>query len=1341
MSDVDQGINSVFSLSLDDNSVFDISNTQNVFLKVAIDREAVANYSLLVFAIDTGSPPQTSNVTLFITVEDENDNFPIFFPSSYTATVFENLTISNLIATVSATDIDDGPNGEISYSLFAGSEGKFEIGRKTGLVTLIGTLDREVTDIYQMVVAAFDSGSPFKSGTATVTITVEDSNDNEPIFSQSLYNSVVDENSVSVLVVDLDASDLDINQNSMLVFAYQDPLASFPFTIDNTSGEITVSGALDRETTDRYTFEVIVRDNAIFEPNRLTATANVIITINDLNDVAPSFPGITSFRTSILETTRITTIILSPVATDPDLGAGGELIYSLSPPSAIFSVDPSTGEIRLIESLDIDSTGPNGESEYTFDLIVTDQGNPPLSSSIGVNISVLDENDNVPIFDSPFYTVGILENVTIGTTLIRLTATDNDTNGVINYEIVGGNLYGLFAINETSGDVYTVQSLLSLNITIFELTISAFETGDPTKSSITSLHIEISDTNDNPPAFCQTISYAFSIAENSPVDTTIGQICGTDKDSGINGDFFFIIVSGNEDNAFKIVQATGASTAYIVVSSNVLDRESDDMYTLVLMITDRGIPALQSNTLVANIFILDVNDGIPYFINLPSSVQVNESVFGGFEVFKVQANDSDLDSNAEIFFEILSGNTDTVFNLESITGQITTIKPLDFNTVPLYSLEIKATDMGASPLSNTSNIAITIIDVNNHAPVFMPPYEVSIQESKPDGSFVILVDATDSDATTNAELVYSISSGVNASHFAINSITGSISVNTTNLDRETQPRYNLIVTACDMGTPVMCTDVGLTITITDANDHAPVFSESVYSFTILEDRNLMFIVGKVIATDLDEGQNGVIEFFEIVDEPKFSVSLSTGDILLEEQLDRETVSFYQIQVRASDKGDPVMTAIATVNITVIDVNDNPPIIDTTIFSLQIRENTTIGTVVFDVDATDKDEGDNSKLTYSILGGHSGDFSIDPNSGALSILDTLDAEAIIRYDILIQASDGAFPPLTDTDTLVITIIDINEHAPVFAQAIYYVNLPENSPPDTFVLNVTASDDDIPNSKNSEISFFFTSVTDFSVNSVTGTVSAVSTFDRELSSSITLTVRAVNPNTTPVLEGSAQIQITITDVNDQTPYFTNTGLTKEISELSQVGFQVLILTAEDDDDPNLGNGRVSFTSASANSAEFDRSFRINSNGTLEVNGPLDRELQDTYSAYAVATDDGAPALFTTTNLTITLSDENDVPPMFSREIYSVSFPEDIDPLAQNGVSRLLTTLSYSDGDLTSEYRVSMIEVAANSPFSYPDFNVTPEGDCFLNIGLDREIRDNYTLYVEVINNVSFSFYQLR
>ena len=1339
MTDDDQGTNSIFSLSLDNNSVFDISSTQNVFLQGSLDREDVASYNLLILAIDTGSPPQTSNVTLVITVEDENDNFPIFSPPSYSVTVFENITISTLITTVSATDLDAGPNMEISYSMFAGSEGKFEVDRKTGVVTLIGTLDRELTDIYQIIIAAFDSGSPFKSEIATVTITVKDSNDNEPIFSQSLYNGVVDENSGSVLVVDLDASDLDINQNSMLLFAYQDPVAGslLPFTIDNTSGEITVSGALDRETTDRYTFEVIVRDNAIFEPNRLTSTANVIITINDLNDVAPSFPGITSFRTSILETTRITTIILSPVATDPDLGAGGEVVYSLSPVSTIFSIDSNTGKIRLIVSLDVDSTGLNGQSEYTFDLIVTDQGTPSLNSSIGLNISVLDENDNVPIFDSPFYTDGILENATIGTTLIRLTATDNDTNGVINYDIVGGNLYGLFSINETTGDVFTIVSLLGLNITIFELTVRAFETGDPTKSSITSLHIEISDTNDNPPAFCQTIGYTFSIAEHSPVDTTIGQICGTDKDSGINGDFIFSIVSGNDDMAFKIVQAASASTAFIVVSSDVLNRESDDMYTLVLIITDRGIPALQSNTLIADIYILDINDRIPYFINLPSSVQVNETEFGGFEVFKVLANDLDIDNNAEISFKISSGNINTVFSIESITGQITTVKPLDFNTIPLYSLEITATDMGASPLSNTSTLSITIIDVNNHAPVFMPPYEVSIQESTPNGSFVILVDATDDDSTTNAELVYSISSGINASHFAIDSTTGNINVNTTSLDRETQSLYNLVVTACDMGNISMCTDVGVTITITDANDHAPVFSQPVYSFTILEDRNVLFIIGKVIATDQDEGQNGVIEFVEIVDEPKFSVSLTTGDIVLREQLDRESVSFYQIQVRGRDKGAPVLTATATVNITVIDVNDNSPIIDTTIFTIQIRENTTIGTVVFDVDATDIDEGDNSKLTYSILGGHFGDFSIDPNSGALSVFDNLDAEEIIRYDILIQASDSAFPPLTDTDTLVVTIIDINEHPPVFAQAIYLVDLPENSPPDTFLLNVTASDADIPNSKNSEISFFFTSVTDFSVDSVTGTISALSTFDRELSNTITLTVRAVNPNTSPVLEGSAQIQITITDVNDQTPYFTNLDLTNQISELSQVGFQVLNLTAEDGDDPNLGNGRVSFSSASVNSAEFDRSFRINLDGKLEVNGPLDRESQDTYSAEAVATDNGVPALFTTTNLTITLSDENDIPPMFSREVYSVSFPEDIDPLAQNGVSRLLTTLSYSDGDSISEYKVSIIELAANSPFSYPDFNVTSGGDCFLNIGLDREIRDSYTLYVEVINTVSFTF----
>ncbi|KAI6657178.1 protocadherin Fat 4-like [Oopsacas minuta] len=1335
--DIDQAENSMFTLSLDDNSIFDITTTRNIFLNpsVTLDRETVGSFSLLIIATDAGSPSLTSNVSLDITVQDVNDNPPIFSPASYAETVLENIIIGTSITTVVATDRDEGANMQISYSLFSGTEGKFEVNRTTGDIKLIGSLDRETTNSYEIVIAAFDSGATFMSTTATVTLTVEDFNDNTPEFSQTLYTRKVDENSPNDTdVVYLIATDLDIDENAILVFSYQDPTAGalLPFTINSTTGNITVSGSLDREMTDRYSFEVIVRDDASIVQDRLTATANVIIDINDLNDVVPSFPGVTSFTTDIQETTLITTIILFPVATDPDLGDGGDIIYSASPESTIFSVDPSTGVIRLTESLDLDSSGLNGQSQYTFDLLAADQGSPALTGTIAVIINVLDKNTNVPLFDSPPYTAGVLENATNGTFIIQLTASDADTNGVINYEIVGGNQDLLFEINATTGAVSTRASLLNSENTIFELTIRAFETGDLTKSSITSLHIEITDTNNNRPFFCQTVDYSFSISENSPVDTTVGQICGSDQDSGINGQFVFIIQGGNNDT-FKIVQASGASVAYIVVNQMVLDRENNDEYSLVLIIGDNGIPQLFSDTIVAIIAIEDENDEIPFFTNLPFSIDIDEDVFGGFNVFLLLADDNDISSNGEFVFEIIDGNIDTVFSVESVTGQITTIRALDFNTVPLYTLEILVTDNGSPALSVSSTLTINITDVNNHAPVFMPPYEASVQEDSAINSFVILVEATDDDATTNAELVYTISDGVNADHFAIEATNGSISVNTTDLDREVQSSYNLMVTACDMGVGIMCATVGVTITITDANDHPPIFNPTSYSFVVSEDKNVLFIIGTVFANDLDEGQNGVVEYSLINSGPKFSISLDTGDVILGEKLDRETADSYQIMVRAVDKGDPVMTAIATINITVTDVNDNAPIIDTTIFSLQITETTAVNIVVFDVDATDIDLGDNSKITYAILGGHFDDFSINSDSGAITVNNPLDAEGIIRYDILIQASDSAFAPLTDTETLVITIIDINEHAPVFGQSEYLVDLPENSPSGTFLLNVTASDDDIADTKNSEIFFFLTS-TDFVIDSETGKILTVTSFDREVSTSQSITVMAINPNTntTPALEGSALISITITDLNDETPYFTNSITSQAISELSQIGDLVIVLTAEDNDDPNLENGRVVFSSASENTAEFDRSFRIDSDGIVGVNGPLDRETQENYSAIAVVTDNGDPSLSSIQNITIRLVDENDIPPNFSSELYSLSMAEDIDPISQNGVSRRLVTFTSSDGDKLSNYQLSEFEFAINSPFSSPDFEITSQGDLFLNIGLDRETRDNYTLYLEVINN---------
>ena len=1318
--------------------VFSISSLGVVSLNMnsILDRETTPSYEIYIVAVDMGTPPLTSSTTLSISIEDVNDNMPVFIQLPYSASLAEDVSIGTPVLTVSADDIDSGANMEVSYRVFSNSEGKFEVDLVSGLIQTTSSLDREQTDFYNLVIVAFDSGSPFMSSTATVSIAILDVNDNIPIFSQSLYTGDVDENDSGSDVLTLEASDLDLNLNSVLIFQYQDPIegSGLPFTIDNNSGQISVSGPLDRESIDIYSFQVVVHDSAV--SNQLTATSDVIISINDLNDVAPFFPGVDSLRTSLQETTRITTIILSPIATDPDLGDGGDIIYSLSPSSTIFSVVETSGEIQLIQSLDIDSNGPNGFSEYVFDLVATDKGNPPLSGSISITITVLNENDNVPIFDSSFYTISIPEDTVVDTVIITLTATDNDVSGTIKYDIVGGNLDLLFSIDEDTGEVSNILPLLSLASDIFELTVRAYESGDNTKSSLTSLHIEISDTNDNAPSFCQTADYQFSVDENSIVSTQVGQICGTDRDTGNNGKFTFIISNGNENDAFDIEQISGSSTAYIIVKNDVLDRESDDEYMLVLLITDNGIPQLQSSPILAIISILDVNDETPVLLNLPTSIFIQEDTFGGVIIYQVNGSDSDTSINADIFFEIIDGNSGNFFRIESETGQISVIDSLDFNIQNSFTLTIQVSDKGTIALSAQSTITITILDVNNHAPEFMPPYSQSISEDLTTSSFVISVLATDLDATTNAELFYSISSGVNAIHFAIDSTNGDIALNTT-LDRETQSSYNIEVTACDMGIPIMCNSVGVIIQILDTNDHAPMFDQPVYSFTVLEDSSADFKIGKVIASDLDDGVNGDIQYFVVVANPLFRIDSDSGDIFVQGELDRESTDFYQLMILAEDDGVPAQSTFATVNVTILDVNDNSPIIDISQFSSQINEDAAIGLLVFDVDATDLDEGTNSKITLSILGGDFDDFFIIPDSGKVHVNASLSAERITSYELLIQASDSSNPPLTDIETLIITIIDVNEFPPIFEQEIYFVDLVENSSPGTVITTVSATDADVQGTVNSKISFFIPSPfsSDFAIDPVTGLVTSKSIFDREVSSTQLLVVMASNSDSTPTLQGSAQVQITILDDNDEIPYFINLPSNIQISELSSIGFIVLVLEANDADDPNHGNGRVFFSSASENSAEFDRSFFINSNGDIEVNGILDREIQKVYSADVVVQDEGSPSLSSVASIIINLLDENDTPPLFTNSIYLISYSEDLDSSSQNGLSRLLLTLNFTDGDSDTSNQESTYRLAADSPFSIPDFSVTEGGELFVNIGLDREIRDSYTLFLEVINLVRF------
>ena len=296
--------------------------------------------------------------------------------------------------------------------------------------------------------------------------------------------------------------------------------------------------------------------------------------------------------------------------------------------------------------------------------------------------------------------------------------------------------------------------------------------------------------------------------------------------------------------------------------------------------------------------------------------------------------------------------------------------------------------------------------------------------------------------------------GNNLAHFKIVRSTGLIST-TTSLDYERLPSYNLTVQASDTK---YNTIVQVIVNVTNVNDNRPKFTENPYIATVKEDAKLLTSVKKVSASDVDDF--GRISYSIVSGSNKFSIDPTTGVITTTDALDRETQDRYEFTVVATDGGSPPMSARANFTLTVLDVNDNPPVILPRAHAVSIREDAAVGTSVANLTATDNDIGINAQVTYNISYESVPDaFLIDTNTGLITTKTKLDAEQIRNYHLRCEATDQGDPRLTSIPVVIdISVEDVNDNSPIFRPAAYHVEVNENVAIGTIVKEVLATDAD-------------------------------------------------------------------------------------------------------------------------------------------------------------------------------------------------------------------------------------------------------------------------------------------
>ena len=1341
-SDLDymENATAVFTfLSDDNNTVFDIDRTSGqLFVVGSLDFEITREYSFVVVAMDSGpiTTRLSSEVNVTITVTDVNDNIPTFLNSSYTTSVREDAPPLSSLIVLEASDEDSAVNAEISYSLDPlGDHEQFTVDPQTGVLSLSPTasLDHERQNVYEFIAVATDSGTPQLTSTVSVTVVIEDVNDNAPEFIAPYFNMSVEENlPPDHFIAEIIATDYDSeengrptfellreisNENDCISTCHSEVCTSLPtltnlttphtppFTINNITGIVTTTVPLDRE--ERHAHLLVVQATDSGRETRLSSLTCLLVTVLDTNDETPIFPE-EGYTAAISESTGEAVVIARVEAEDGDEGANAEVVYEVVSDTSQFAVHPLTGEVVTLGGYDRES-----RDGYDVIILATDGGDPPLNSSTVVRVTITDVNDNAPQFERSEYFVTFSENQPPFSSVILLEASDSDigTNADLTYSIESSFPREHFLINATSGLLQNTVPLDREDITSYLVTIISTDMGNSPLTSLAQVNITVVDTNDNPPIFSVS-EYFSSINENTLPEEPLLRVVATDDDEGTNSFVqFFLNETRPHTDSFAVNPSSGA---LIIISP--LDAEMSLSYTLtVVAVNNRATPQLETAVNVT-VAVGDLNDNTPSYSQPDYVAVVLESVEVGSEVIILNATDGDAtETNSEFRFVICGGQNQSLFSIDPQRGSIFTVAPLDREREPTHTLQVRIRDNGTEPgqLESKVNVTFVLQDANDNAPVFdQRRYSFRVHENEEPSVLIGRVRASDIDLQS---VIYSISnetvlesetfgsgsgstsgsgsgsstgvSGSGVSHgeyFTIHPTTGEIFA-AASFDREEREEYVFLVTATDNGTLLqLSSEVVVRVKVLDLNDVAPTFSLPSYSVAWQEDTPPGTTILTVTTSDLDLGEGGVVEYslHPINDSTLFSINSTSGVVSLATDLDREIQDIFVFEVVARDYGVPRLTSSAVVVVTVLDVNDNLPQLDASHYSAILPEDTPLDYIIISVTASDADISSNAEITFSLSEDFNSTFTIDSYSGISTLSFQLDFERQHNYTFFVIATDHGSPPLSTSAMVTITVTDLNDNPPTFDSHTYHTSIPENAILGTPVFQIPATDAD--STSNGELRYSILAGnlgSPFLLDEVSGLISLQDHLDREVMEGYTLSLRAVDQGS-PQFTAEAELLVEVTDVNDHVPEFGSNVYRVSVPEQSGIGTSVVVVEATDDD---VGvNANLTY---SIIAGDPQGKFAIDPHtGEVTVTGALDFETIPSYSLTILVSDQGEPESHSSTViLSVSVLDENEHSPSYSQSHYTIDVPDNTPPGALVG--------SFPARDRDTHQRSSLLYNLAN------------------------------------------------
>lgn len=694
------------------------------------------------------------------------------------------------------------------------------------------------------------------------------------------------------------------------------------------------------------------------------------------------------------------------------------------------------------------------------------------------------------------------------------------------------------------------------------------------------------------------------------------------------------------------------SSTGVVRTANRIDRESlCPGFDACVLRVDVAIQPIQFFRIIRLfISIEDINDNSPRFTDPEVILDVLETVAIGTGLAIPVAFDPDSRHFSVQGYQLLSpidsmdlrqfrrGN-------ESAELRLVIVRPLDRESVARYQVTVIATDGGDPPRSGSLNVIVNVIDVNDNSPVFdAESYRATIVENSAPLTPVVKVRAVDGDAGLNGHVVYELTSLTATSYghlFGIENATGLVYV-IGRIDFEDREVFDLVVVARDLGPDSVPRTVPVVVQVLDENDNAPEISIDTLSpllgrAEVVESGPVGMFVAHVTVIDQDTGsENG--QFNCSLDDPHFrlkKVYETEFHILTAVVLDRELQADFRLAIICRDFGQVAQESVAQLTVGVVDVNDHDPVFQRSTYYEDLIENNYIGAIVFHVNASDRDDGPNAQLRFSVEGEGASAFHVDQSSGAVKALVSFDRELVPQIRFRIVVRDSGTPSRSATAIGFVSIVDVNDERPQFIREVYYFRVDENEPKGTSVGTVKAEDEDIGlygqltyglmSSPTSEM---------FTIDARTGQIATGQSLDRESHSVHNLVVMATD-TATPALTGTCAVVIQVADLNDNRPEFDatlRTNNTFHVSTHAQRGHVVTRVVAMDADAGS--NASITYEiSSESGSAEL---FSIDPDlGLVYVTEPLLHMDGEFRELKVIAKDGGNPPQATLTFIYVAIN----------------------------------------------------------------------------------------------------------